>query len=68
MRNNRIRAAACEMLLEHYGDDEPADRLVDLLTDARHWCDANGHCFVELDRRSHRHYLAEFTPTERTKP
>lgn len=59
MKNDSMRAAACDMLLEHYGDDEPADRLVDLLTDARHWCDLNGQSFSELDRRAYQHYLAE---------
>lgn len=66
--NNAIRAAACDMLLEHYGDDDPADRLVDMLTDARHWCDLNGQSFWELDRRAHRHYLAEIHATERSNP
>jgi hypothetical protein len=59
MKSDSIRAAACDMLLEHYGDDEPPDRLVDLLTDARHWCDLNGQSFGELDQRAHQHYLAE---------
>ena len=66
MKNDSIRAAACDTLLEHYGDDEPADRLVDLLTDARHWCDLNGHCFGELDRRAHQHYLAEIHDNKRS--
>ncbi len=59
MRSDSLRAAACDMLLEHYGDDEPADRLVDLLTDARHWRDLNGQSFAELSRRAYQHYIAE---------
>jgi hypothetical protein len=39
--------------------DWPSERdgLIDLLADARHWCDRNGHCFGELDRLAHQHYL-----------
>jgi hypothetical protein len=66
MKNDPIRAAACDMLLEHYGDDDPADRLVDMLTDARHWCDLNGQSFWELDRRAHQHYLAEIHENNRS--
>jgi hypothetical protein len=66
MKNDPIRAAACDMLLEHYGDDDPADRLVDMLADARHWCDLNGQSFWELDRRAHKHYLAEIDENNRS--
>jgi hypothetical protein len=58
-RHDPIRAAAFEILLARYGDDDPADRLVELLADARHWCDLNGQNFSELDRRAYQHYLAE---------
>ena len=41
---------------------------MDLLTDARHWCDLNGQSFGELDRRAHQHYLAEIHETKRSNP
>jgi hypothetical protein len=67
-RHDPIRAAAFDNLLNRYGDDDPADRLVDLLTDARHWCDLHGQSFWEQDRRAHQHYLTEIQQTERSKP
>jgi hypothetical protein len=68
IRNDPIRAAAFDNLLNRYGDDDPADRLVDLLTDARHWCDLHGQSFWEQGRRAHQHYLTEIQRTERSKP
>ena len=32
---------------------------IDLLTDARHWCDRHGQSFAELDRLANTHYVAE---------
>ena len=57
--SNSEQAARCQAALAAYGDDDPADRLVDMLTDARHWCDLNGQSFWKFDRRDHQHYLAE---------
>lgn len=48
------------------GDDREAT-VVDLLADARHWCDANGKDFYEFDRIAYRHYLAELND-ERKMP
>jgi hypothetical protein len=59
MDNNETRASRFEKVVAIYGDDEPDTNLIDLLTDARHWCDLNGQSFWELDRRAHQHYLAE---------
>ena len=59
--SNSERAARFQAALAASGDDDPADRLVDMLTDARHWCDLNGQSFWELDRRAHQHYLTELT-------
>jgi hypothetical protein len=56
-RSNRFEAAMMS-LHEEYGDD-PQAVLIDLLADARHWCDAHGESFAELDRLAYRHYLAE---------
>ena len=65
-RHDPIRAAAFDIVLARYGDDDPADRLVDLLTDARHWCDLHGQSYGEHDRRAYQHYLTEIQPTERS--
>lgn len=57
---NHHRAKRCRNVLRHYGTvntDEGC--LVDLLADARHWCDRNGETYADLDRRAHQHYLAE---------
>ena len=42
--------------------------LIDLLTDARHWCDRNGECFADLDRIAYRHYLDERHSIEGNTP
>lgn len=41
------------------------ESLIDLLADARHWCDANSLSFADLDRQAYQHYLAE-TEAERS--
>jgi hypothetical protein len=41
------------------GQGSPSENLIDLLANARHWCDENAESFWELDRQAHRHYLAE---------
>ena len=33
--------------------------LIDLLTDARHWCDEHGEDFAKLDRLAREHYVVE---------
>jgi len=47
---------------------EPTECLVDLLADARHWCDRHGHSYVELDRTAFRHYLEQVASAPRRKP
>jgi hypothetical protein len=39
--------------------DSGREGLIDLLTDARHWCDRHGEDFAALDRMAYQHYLAE---------
>jgi hypothetical protein len=63
MRNDPIRAAAFSILLKRYRYGDSAEALAAMLTDARHWCDLNGHTFGELDRRAYQHYLAEIHST-----
>ena len=39
--------------------------LIDLLTDARHWCDRHGENFAALDRQAYQHYLEDLNQPER---
>ena len=65
MRADAFRALTFDLALETYGDEDAASRCIDLLTDARHWCDLNRQNFAELDRQAYRHYLAEINHDER---
>ncbi len=57
---NKHRAARCRKVLASYKTaDTLADCLIDLLADARHWCDKNGQDFANLDRQAYDHYVAE---------
>jgi hypothetical protein len=42
--------------------------LIDLLADARHWCDRHGEDFDALNHIAHGHYLAELNPDEGDNP
>src|SRR5262245_48091583 len=60
LSNNRRRAMRIAHILTWCKDwASPPEGLIDLLTDARHWCDQNGESFGDLDRQAYRHYLAE---------
>jgi len=63
-RSNRLEVAMLA-LREEYGDDR-CEFLIDLLADARHWCDHHALSFDELDRQARRHYRAETNQTERS--
>jgi len=57
---NESRAERCDAVLAGYGDPTSlADNLTDLLTDAIHWCDANGIGFHYTLAVACKHYLAE---------
>lgn len=57
---NAERAARCQEALAGYNDEyDTIANLIDLLADARHWCDRQGQCYGDLDRLAHDHYLAE---------
>lgn len=57
---NRYRAHRCDRALRRYDTDvDTKGCLIDLLADARHWCDRNGYSFAELDRVAYQHYCAE---------
>jgi hypothetical protein len=57
--NNAHRAAAFEKAIEVYGTGSPQVILVDLLTDAMPWCDANGEDFHISLAMACRHYIHE---------
>ncbi len=60
MTPNQRRAMRIGHVLTWCRDwDSGPEGLIDLLTDARHWCDQNGHAFARLDRLAREHYLAE---------
>ena len=42
-----------------YGHDLPETNLIDLLADARHWCDQNGQDYADSTAWPTSHYLAE---------
>ena len=43
--DNARRAKTFEKAIETYGTGKPQEILVDLMTDAQHWADANGEDF-----------------------
>ena len=60
MTTNDNRAERLASTLKGYGiDDTSRCCLIDMLTDARHWCDRHGTSFAELDKLAYQHYIAE---------
>lgn len=57
--DNARRAKTFEKAMEIYGTGSPKDVLIDLLTDAQHWCDANGDDFHIALAMACRHYIHE---------
>lgn len=63
---NAERAARCHAAIATYNDERDVRaNAIDLLTDLRHWCDARGLAFHELDRMACDHYLAELAAERR---
>lgn len=56
--------------VEHYrcGDWPAADNLVELLADARHWCDAKELDFSQINGKAYEHYLDERNGGEEARP
>ena len=63
--SNQHRATRCDRAIVKYGDDLPESNLIDLLTDAMHWCDANGGDFHIALAQACRHYLNELNEEQR---
>lgn len=58
--SNARRARRIAHILTRVRDrDTPPDGLIELLADARHWCDRHGQDYARLDRLAYEHYLAE---------
>jgi hypothetical protein len=53
-RMGRVRRA-----LSHYDEPTFDSAVVDVLADLRHYCDALGADFADLDRVAHDHYKAK---------
>lgn len=58
-QSNLIRAARCNEALSAYSTDDAFTNLIDLLTDAQHWCDATGQDFHIALAHACRHYINE---------
>jgi len=56
-RSMRFEVAIMSLSDEY--EDDIRTTLVDLLADARHWCDRNDESFADLDQMAYQHYLAE---------
>lgn len=69
MTSNRRRTMRIGHILTWCKDwSSPREGLIDLLADARHWCDQHGESFADLDRQAYQHYLAELDEARRSKP
>ncbi len=63
---NADRAKRFAKLLRYYdADNADSGCLIDLLADARHWCDWREKCYGDLDRVAHDHYLVELLENRR---
>ncbi|MFO0835790.1 MAG: hypothetical protein U0638_12525 [Phycisphaerales bacterium] len=57
---NRQRAERFDAAVRGYNDEyDDLANFIDLLADARHWCDHRAHSYAEAERVAHQHYLAE---------
>jgi hypothetical protein len=60
MTRNQQRARRFQSSLRHYdAGGDLRETLVDLLADARHWCDRHDETYAKFDRQAYQHYLAE---------
>jgi hypothetical protein len=63
------RATRVQSLLRRNGylpkGEDSDDAVADLLADIRHFCDARGLAFGDIDRRAHQNYSAEKWAAER---
>ena len=63
---NADRAERLHRVLETYNDEwDTHANLIDLLADARHWCDKHRLDFAKLDRTAYGQYLVQFADEQR---
>lgn len=60
---NKLRVERFELALHEYRLSEATTRhcLIDLLADARHWCDCNGFDHADHDRMAYDQYVRELS-------
>lgn len=58
-QSNQTRAKRCGEVLSAYSTDDTFTNLIDLLTDAMHWCDFTGQDFHITLAQACRHYINE---------
>lgn len=58
-QSNQTRANRCDETLSGYSADDTFTNLIDLLTDAMHWCDFTGQDFHVALAQACRHYINE---------
>jgi len=64
--DNDNRVNRFETAIRSYNDEwDDKCNLIDLLADARHWCDRNDFSFADLDGLAYQHYLAEISDQRR---
>jgi hypothetical protein len=66
---NQNRVARLTKVLRGYEtDDTEAGCLIDILADARHWCDRHNMDYARFDRLAYQHYLAERAEGQEVTP
>ena len=65
--DNSQRAKTFETAIQAYGTGSKQEILVDLLTDAQHWCDANGEDFHICLAMACRHYIHELNDQQQVE-
>lgn len=60
---NKVRARRFAKALHQYqlAEHSLTDCLVDILADARHWCDSHGLSYAEHDDVAYGHYATELS-------
>lgn len=61
---NERRAVRADKVITAYGDDLRESNLIDLLTDAMHWCDDKHEDFHYILAQACRHYIHELNDTQ----
>ena len=66
MPTNQQRSRRFQQCLRRYqADGDLHEILIDLLADARHWCDRHAENYANFDRQAYQHYLVELSEQPR---